>query len=61
MIHSIEIAFLFISFKRLRLEREQIRQILLDLEHLTSDTSFTLEKLFLKQLERDFRGARRLC
>ena len=61
MIHSIEIAFLFISFKRLRLEREQIRQISLDLEHLTSDTSFTLEKLFLKQLERDFRGARRLC
>ena len=46
MIHSVEIAFLFISFKRLRLEREQIRQILLDLEQLTSDTSFTLEKLF---------------
>ena len=45
MIHSVEIAFLFISFKRLRLEREQIRQILLDLEQLTSDTSFTLEKL----------------
>ena len=37
----IEIAFLFLSFQRLRLEREQIRQILLDLEQLTSDTSFT--------------------
>ena len=54
MIHSVEIAFLFMSFKRLRLEREQIRQILLDLEQLTSDTSFTLEKLFLKRAERDF-------
>ena len=32
MIHSFEIAFLFLSFQRLRLEREQIRQILLDLE-----------------------------
>ena len=42
MIHSVEIAFLFMSFKRLRLEREQIRQILLDLEQLTSDTSFKL-------------------
>ena len=59
MIHSVEIAFLFMSFKRLRLEREQIRQILLDLEQLTSDTSFTLEKLFLKRAERDFRFARR--
>ena len=46
VIHSIEIAFLFVSFKCFRLEREQIRQILLDLEQLTSDTSFTLEKLF---------------
>ena len=47
MIHSVEIAFLFISFKRLmQQEREQIRQILLELEQLTSDTSFTLEKLF---------------
>ena len=36
MIHSVEIAFLLISFKRLRLEREQIRQISLDLEQLTS-------------------------
>ena len=36
MIHSVEIAFLFKSFKRLRLEREQIRQISLDLEQLTS-------------------------
>ena len=34
MIHSVEIAFLFMSFKRLRLEREQITQILLDLERL---------------------------
>ena len=61
MIHSVEIAFLFMSFKRLRLEREQIRQILLDLEQLTSDTSFTLENLFLKRTgaERDFRVAKR--
>ena len=58
MIHSVEIAFLFISFKRLMLEREQIRQILLELEQLTSDTSFTLEKLFLKRAERDFQFAR---
>ena len=43
MIHSVEIAFLFVSFKRLRLQREQIRQMLLDLEQLTYDTSFTLE------------------
>ena len=57
MIHGVEIAFFFISFKRLRLERERIRQILLDLEHLTSETSFTLEKLFLKRAERDFREA----
>ena len=42
MIHSVEIAFLSLSFKRLRLEREQSRQILLDLDQLTSDTSFTL-------------------
>ena len=50
MIHSVEIAFLFMSFKRLRLEREQIRQILLlDLERLTSDTSFKLENMFLKR------------
>jgi len=48
MIHSVEIGFLFMSFKRLRLEHEQLRQILLDLEQLTSDTSLTLEKLFLK-------------
>ena len=44
---------------RLRLEREQIRQILLVLEKLTSDTSFSLEKLFLKRAERDFRVERR--
>ena len=61
MIHSVKIAFLFISFERLRLDREQIRQILLDLEKLTSDTSFTLEKLFLKRAERDFRVARPPC
>ena len=61
MIHSVEITFLFISFKRLRLELEQIRQILLDLEQLTSDTSFTLERLFLKQAEQFFRVARRPC
>ena len=61
MIHGVEIAFLFIPFKRLRLEREQIRQILLDLEQLTSDTSLPLEKLFLKRAERDFRVARWPC
>ena len=61
MIHSVEIALLFISFKRLRLEREKIRQILLDLKQLTSDTSFTFEKLFLKRMERDFRVTRRPC
>ena len=48
MMHSAEIAFFFISFKCLRLEHEQIRQILLDWEQLTSDMSLTLEKLFLK-------------
>ena len=42
MIHSVEIVFLFMSFKRWWLEPEQIKQILLDLEQLTSDTSFTL-------------------
>ena len=56
MIHSVEIAFLNTYFKRLRLEREQIRQILLDLEQMTSDTSFKLENLFLKQAERVFSG-----
>ena len=61
MIHSVEIVFLFMSFKRLWLEREQIKQILLDLEQLTSDTSFSLEKLFLKRAERDFQVARRPC
>ena len=61
MIHSVEIAFLIMSFKSLRLEREQIRQILLDLEQMTSDTNFKLENLFLKQAERDFRVARRPC
>ena len=55
MIHRVEIAFLFISLERLRLEREQI---LLDLEQLTSDTSFTLQKLFLKRTERAFWVAR---
>ena len=61
MIHGVEIAFLFICFKRLRLEREQIRQILLDLEQLTSDRSFTLEKLFLEGAQRDFRVERWPC
>ena len=61
IIHRVEIAFLFISFKRLRLEREQIRQILLDFEQLTSDTSLTPEKLFLKRAEWDFQVARRPC
>ena len=61
MIHSVEIAFLFISFKRLRLEREQIMQILLDFEQLTSDTSLTPGKLFLKRAEWDFQVARRPC
>ena len=59
MIHSVEIAFLFMSFKRLRLERKHIRQILLDLERLTSDTSFKLDNMFLKRAEGDFRVARR--
>ena len=57
----VEFAFLFISFQRLRLDREQIRQILLDLEQLTSDTRLTLEKLFLKRAERNFRVTRRSC
>ena len=61
MIHSVDIAFLFMSFQRLRLEREQVRQILLDLEQLTSDMSFTLKNLFLKRAERDIRVARRRC
>ena len=39
MIHRVEIAFLFMSLERLRLEREQLW---LELEQLTSDTSFTL-------------------
>ena len=49
MIHSVEIAFLFMFFKRLRLEREQIRQMLLYLEQLTSDTSFKLENMFYSE------------
>ena len=61
MIHSIEIAFLFISFKCFRLEREQIRQIVPELEQLTSDTSFTLEKAVLKRAEGNFRVARWPC
>ena len=56
MIHSVEIAFLFVSFQRLRLEREQIRQILLDLEQLTSDTSFTLRKSVFKASGKRFSG-----
>ena len=54
MIHSVEIALLFMSFKRLRLEREQNRQLLLDWEQMTSEASLTLEKLFLKRAEQDF-------
>ena len=46
MIHSVDIAFLFMSFKGLRLEREQIRQILLDSKQLTSDTSFFRKAVF---------------
>ena len=66
MIHRVEITFLFLSLEHLRLEREQIivnncEQILLDLEQLTSDTSFEYEKLFLKRAERAFRVARRSC
>ena len=61
MIHSVEIALLFMSFKHLRLEREQIRQILLDWEQMTSDMSLTLEKLFLKWAEQDLRVKRRPC
>ena len=60
MIHSTEIALLFMSLKRLRLERYQIGQILLDLEQLTSDTSFRLEKLFLKRANRDESSCREL-
>ena len=66
MIHRVEIAFLFLSLERLRIEREQFivkncEQILLDLEQLTSSTSFKLEKLFLRRAERAFRVARRSC
>ena len=61
MIHSIEIALLFMSFKRLRLEHEQIRQILLDWEQMTPDMSLTLEKLFLKWAEQDFQVKRCPC
>ena len=53
MIHRVEIAFLFISLERLRLERQQI---LLDLEQLTSDMSFTLEKPFFKASGTSFSG-----
>ena len=49
------------SFKRLRLEREQVRQILLDWKQMTSDMSLTLEKLFLKLAEQDFRVKRYPC
>ena len=48
MIHSIEIAFLFMPFKHLRLECEQMMQNITRLGTiLTSDTSLTLEELFL--------------
>ena len=55
MIHSFEIAFLFLSFQSLRLEREQIRQILLDLEQLTSDT-FHIRKSGFKASGKRFSG-----
>ena len=55
MIHGVDIAFLFIPFKRLRLEREQIRQILLDLEQLTSYTSL-IRKAVFKVRGRGFSG-----
>ena len=55
MIHSFEIAFLFLSFQSLRLEREQIRQILLDLEQLTSDT-FHITKSGFKASGKRFSG-----
>ena len=61
MIHSVEIALLFMSFKRLRLEREQNRQLLLDWEQMTSEASLTLEKLFLKRAEKDFWVERHPC
>ena len=56
MIHSFEIVFLFISFKRLSQEREQIRQM--DLAQLTSDTRFTsyLEKAVFKASGAIFSG-----
>ena len=56
MIHSVEIAFLFISFKRLRLEREQIGQIILDLVQLTSDTSFHIRGAIFKASRTGFLG-----
>ena len=40
----IEIAFLFLSFQRLRLEREQNRQILLDLETIDLWHKFHIRK-----------------
>ena len=43
------------------LEHEQIRQILLHWEQLTSDVSLTLEKLFLKRAEQDFWVMRQPC
>ena len=51
MIHSVEIAFLFISFKRLRLKREKIRKILLDLEQLRD-----IRKAVFKASETRFSG-----
>ena len=54
MIHSVEIAFFF--FKRLRLEREQIGQIILDLVQLTSDTSFHIREAVFKASRTGFLG-----
>ena len=54
MISSVEIAFLFISLKRLRLDR---------VANITGLGTIDLwhEKQFLKRAERDFRVARRPC
>ena len=56
MILSVEIAFLFTSFKRLRLDREHIRQILLDLEQLTSDRETHIRKAVFRVCGTRFSG-----
>ena len=52
----IEIAFLFLSFQRLRLEREQIRQILLDLETIDLWHKFHIRKSGFKASGKRFSG-----